>query len=828
MSKAARKPRGPRGRPRKDDRIVSPIAMMGCNALHNGRTRDEVYRGLEQLVKDLRRGSQAGLFDFIKSTPYRVTLVSRTAGVGTFIEILTTNGSLTSEGKLAKEAHYIFDARERRPREPSWNDQRIDYSYQLSALFNHKLFIQYNAPAQLEAMAQYKLAWAEVVEGRLAAESVKRPVYIVNEGVASCDGWIRYLAEPSVVEWLKSQGPNVVPCAWMGGLPGAIETNWTLKPVDGYFDEYGVCTEDLDCAEAIWIIVPHNDAPGRVEAQTVAGNLIKLGVPKDQIKLAASISVPGQDDGNPLPNGMCALERVKQVLLGAEDYTEPWVLNPDDNSIHRLERTNRERAIRDIGLSISRDVSTGKLIVVQAGEDGQIEPSDTNVRAIAGRALAHMGHVENVNWMNPKDWRPDLESLGSQNLVNSIRDAMMERVENGRIWNAECIARGEAVPRFEDLYVLAWSLPPTRYHELAGYVFGRDWMSLIFRDEPVPPQSAPILVGPEGIGKSEFVKVIAGGTPGGGNPPWYEDNMDFDLLKIGAHDQKPLYDRTLRRWGVEFPDKAFGESIGLRLGGILRNWVNLIEIRYRDMFANEVRSVKRYFFEVFTINRRDLLSANMGERRWIIIDLYNLPESVWKPWKVNGCNPNLNWLTDNMNGMIAEMYDRGDWRASNLALPAELMRLLPESQADNQFVTPALEMFEDELMRLRNGIEPIEIEGRGIAAASINAYFHAHNLKVSQFEYSEWLKRRGWITGSQSVRVQEYSGFPSTTTMRVWFYKKEGSCGFGVFNKTTFGPGGIWTTEMGARGKGVGRTDMSEEQIAMLGQARSGEIDGDG
>jgi hypothetical protein len=92
----------------------------------------------------------------------------------------------------------------------------------------------------------------------------------------------------------------------------------------------------------------------------------------------------------------------------------------------------------------------------------------------------------------------------------------------------------------------------------------------------------------------------------------------------------------------------------------------------------------------------------------------------------------------------------------------------------------------------------------------------------------EALKRRGWITANHPVRVQEYSNYPSRTLMRVWFYKIEGSCGFGVFNKTTFGPGGIWTTEAGARGKGVGRTDMSEEQKAMLGEAGPDEIEGDG
>jgi hypothetical protein len=729
-------------------------------------------------------------------------------------------------GRKEKEYRHIFKGDLIWPLDPQTGEERTDrYAWccTSSALMDAGLFIPSNSTAALSCLSRHDAEIAEY-NGRLARWQASRAnepfpelppptiVFIWCEGEKSRLGIEAYLKEEDVVLFLEETSIEIATLGVLAGLPGAMKTNYVIRPSNPDFIVNGANDEALRLDLASHIYVRDNDGDGQREAEITCHYLVENGAFGDTVKIADPPPgvPPAWDDGDTLPLGISPLQRIKQILEEAKVATEQWIYSEDGN-IDPEVLSNRRRAVKEAGYRFSFDLDTGD-VIIRHDSRGIFKPSRTVWRKIAEDALGVMGAVQHEKSVKVPDWEPLCVEGAEANPEHSVRDAFMEMVSIGteRLTVKQASAsRGEVVQfyRAEDLYPIAFGIPPTRYHQLCGFVLVRDHVARICRDDHAVPQSMPVLVGPEGKGKSEFGNVFAGGTPGR-RCEQFTDEIDFPLFQEGNHGKKGLHDRTKGRTVVEIPDKALGANVSLRLNGILRGLVNLTEIHYQNFYDNTPYCVWRMFTIIMTLNREDFLNVLLGERRWLVINFHKYPIQL----DHNDHNPGLNRLAEALPEIFADMYQRrAEWDACPLTIPPELRAMLGDEQKDLKYTPPEQVSF-GYMLEARIHPEfpfPIEHRGIGIHAESLAKYFKDRGEKWTPEDYGNWFRSREVRDNCQwhkySPWVKMYNDDTKLSQTKIWHFnigEKDKPELFAVYYEKKIGiHGGYWMFEPSAKGR---------------------------
>ena len=160
--------------------------------------------------------------------------------------------------------------------------------------------------------------------------------------------------------------------------------------------------------------------------------------------------------------------------------------------------------------------------------------------------------------------------------------------------------------------------------------------------------SMPILIGPQGIGKSTIIRLLAC------NDDWYSNN-----LKISDMGSKDAAIALRYSWIFEL-----GEMAGLRVRDdeSIRNWLTTTTDKYRPPYGRTEVSYPRQCVLIGTSNERSLLRDTAGNRRyWPLF----IPENT--PKEKRG------WLLDHDTALQIWAEVQEKWSdETTLCLPPEL------------------------------------------------------------------------------------------------------------------------------------------------------------
>jgi hypothetical protein len=395
------------------------------------------------------------------------------------------------------------------------------------------------------------------------------------------------------------------------------------------------------------------------------------------------------------------------------------------------------------------------------------------------------------------NWREPLLSLASETPRDLIYEETLAIVERGRLRVDERNAP-------ELLFIKAFNLPETPYLRQAGWHLIRDIVAMrvrpAFRAPPVIPQLLYVLCGPENDGKSTFVKILAGGcvTPSSTSER-YSDSINFkDLEGSASHGDHTLHNKIAGKTTVEFADKSLGSTVGKGLADILKHFTNKGGVEYREMNKDDMKRCNLRCVRVFTTNNKEILTEDMGERRWVIINTEDgnrlkaadiqlaLLREQRLPTKdeqmlLKGHNPGLNWLCENLEPMLAQMYDSGAWKAE-LNPTTQMLQMMKKEQREYQSVENWQIVLDHELS-LREGVENLGITPVDITNWALD--LPGSKAPTSQ-QYGAFMHKKGW--DSKNHRLM------SGKQRRVWFRETEGVKNVKVY--LVWAPGsGRWQTQ---------------------------------
>jgi hypothetical protein len=652
--------------------------------------------------------------------------------------------------KTNKEYKHIYLGDKIWPLDPETGNERTDrnaFCNTTSALFQTGLFIPTNAPAALELLRRYRGDLDEYNRRLSAFQAAQQPTYeptdtpatfpeqrpptpvfIWTEGEKSRKGVESYINndDPAIQLLLEEYNVEIVTLGVLAGAPGAANTNYTLRPYSNDFIIKGVNDEFLELPLALHIYARDNDDDGRTEANITAQCLVKLGVPADQVRIASPPvnALPKWDDGDQLPPGVSAYDRLKQIL-DAPSTIGQYVFRAKGKNQEEVDPTNRNNkrlAIQRISTAIFDETSTGErhFVISKTGET----LSASDYMYMAELCLEEMGHQPTDNLLHEGDWKPVFVSRFPHPIEsrNFIYEEVMQTIERGQFELAN--APDKEIYNPETYLLDGFGLPDTIRNRLISKVIIRDFVAVTLRAHldkgPVIPQMLPILHADEGVGKSEFCKVLAGGTPGPESfHSRYSNNIDIgDLKSLTDRGQAAFANKAKCKTILEFQDKALGDTITIAQNGLLNDMANMSQVQFREPYK-VYTSFPRQFIIIFTTNREDLIGHNMGRRRWIIVDLNqsmkgfakraselqkrkldpnSAPLTTEEELIAQGHNPGILKNFQRRAGTLAYMYNSGEWRGS-LTVPPELTQDL-EDERDKFTSTQNWELvLQEELLR---------------------------------------------------------------------------------------------------------------------------------
>lgn len=624
-----------------------------------------------------------------------------------------------------------------------------------SALFQTGLFIPSNAPAALEHLRQYRVQ-IDDYNRRMAAFKAAQspsheptdapptfpehqpptPVFIWTEGEKSRKGVDSYLDpnDPAILQLLEEYNVDITTLGVLAGAPGAANTNYTLRPYSNDYIIKGVNDEYLELPLALHIYARDNDDDGRTESNITAQCLVKLGVPPENVRIANPPlnALPKWDDGDQLPPGVTPYDRLKQIL-DAPSTIGSYIFRSKGKNSEEVDPTNRNNkrlAIQRISTTIFDETSTGErhFVIAETGET----LSAHDYMYMAELCLKDMGHQPTDNYLREGDWKPVFISRFPQPIEtrNFIYEEVMRDIERGQFQLAN--APDKEIYNPETYLLDGFGLPDTPRNRLISKVIIRDFVAVTLRAHldkgPVIPQMLPILHADEGVGKSEFCKVLAGGTPGPESfHSRYSNNIDIgDLKSLTDRGQAAFANKAKCKTILEFQDKALGDTISIAQNGLLNDMANMSQVQFREPYK-VYTSFPRQFIIIFTTNREDLIGHNMGRRRWIIVDLNQSmrgfakraavlrqrkldgncePLTIEEELIAQGHNPGILKNFQRRAATLAYMYNSNEWKGS-LTVPPELTQDM-EEERDKFTSTQNWELvLQEELLR-----EPyLEVDG---------------------------------------------------------------------------------------------------------------------
>jgi hypothetical protein len=720
--------------------------------------------------------------------------------------------------KLNKEYKHIFKGDKIWPLNDDGQEHtdRFAWCSTSSVLMQAGLFIPTNGPAALELLSRYRIelddynrrlaAYRQAQEPSYKASDTPAtfpeqrpptPVFIWTEGEKARKGVESYIntEDPQILSLLEEYNVEIVTLGVLAGEPGARGTNYTMRPYSNDFIIKGVNDEYLELPLALHIYARDNDDEGRTEANITAQSLIKLGVPPDQVRIANPPlnALSKWDDGDTLPPGLTPYDRLKQIL-DAPSTIGQYVFRSKGKNQEEVDPTNRNNkrlAIQRISKSMFDETSTGErhFVIAKTGET----LSAKDYMYMAELCLEEMGHQPTDNLLRESDWKPVFISR-FPNVIESrnfIYEEVMQTIERGQFMLANAADKEQYNP--ETYLIDGFNLPDTPRNRLISRVVIRDYIAVTLRphleQNPVIPQMMLILYADEGIGKSEFCKVLAGGKPGPESyHSRYSNSVDINDLKSYADRQQAAFAQKAKcKTVLEFQDKALGDSITVAQNGLLNDLANMSRVEWREINKTST-SFPRQFITIFTTNREDLIGHNMGHRRWIIVDINQSMKGFAKRASVlrnmqtdpnavlseeeqiiaKGHNPGIQKNYNKRAATLAYMYNSDEWKGT-LVVPPELTQDLEDERRKFSSLTSWELILEEMLVN-----ESLASETRMVVSSSIIKAIKDQlgaNATVSPSVFGRAMTRlgyhknhkegmRGWSRSEQPASlVTEYSIF---------------------------------------------------------------------
>lgn len=177
-----------------------------------------------------------------------------------------------------------------------------------------------------------------------------------------------------------------------------------------------------------------------------------------------------------------------------------------------------------------------------------------------------------------------------------------------------------------------------------------------------------VLIGPQGIGKSTFARIM------GVN--WFSDS-----LKIIDMKDKTAAEKLLGVWVVEISEM---DGFGKVDSNTIKSFLSICEDRFRPAYGRHAVDKPRQFIALGTSNKRDFLTDETGNRRFLPIDI-----GVQKPVKSV-----FSEMRPAIDQIWAEAVMR--WRLGERTYPdAEMERLAAAQQEDHMQEDPREGMIEE-------------------------------------------------------------------------------------------------------------------------------------
>lgn len=613
-----------------------------------------------------------------------------------------------------------------------------------------------------------------------------------------------------------------VAAASLGGVTGIRSTNYLLRPPPGVSSEftYAGCNDvALELKEFLHYVVLDNDAEGRSEGMQLADKFeVTYGVPKTQIFIVEppATAMAGWDDADTLPPPINEQIRIDQYLA-AKCYDGWWEIKRLKGGGFEIDTgsiANRQRAMRLAGVSEAfLDTSNGKYnIKGPLGWAGHL-PNETEIQLLAEKSIKIMGKSLSVAELG--GWREPLNMMANDTKRDLIYEETMALVDAGRAGKTD-------TNRPENLFAQLFGLPMTPYLMNAGFHVMRDIVALrclpAFEQDAVIPQLLYVFYGNEGYGKSTAVKVLSGGSP---DPRIqalrYTDTVDFkDLQGSETHGDRQLYLKLAGMTAAEFADKPLGTNIKSNRADLLKSFTNKGSVEFRDMFETGMRYCNLRCIRIFTTNNPDILTGDMGSRRWVIIDVnqsqragphamrehlsrQNRAPTFEESLILKGYNPGLNWLADNFASMLAHVYDDGAWRDGLMPAP-EMLALMGDAQ--QAYISQQnWELLLEDQLRLFEDMDDIMIAPVTLAMWAMDLK-NAGSGAPTPREHGILLRRIGWEGSPQRVGEKKRLSF-------IWH--KRGTTGRGIRRQL------IWASATPSM-PGIWRvvTGQSDEQMSAL------------
>ena len=611
-----------------------------------------------------------------------VTEVAHKDGSVGFLEvrIKTRQGAntvaLNGQGK-EKEYKHIFIGDKIWPVDPVTGQEVTERSEPCNAsgaLMDAGLFVPTNAPAALEHLRRYSAATDEYNRQRAAfqasgdgSEFPERPppapVFIWTEGEKSRLGVEAYLDDDEVSEYLEQANLEITTLGVLAGFPGAQRTKYRVRPPNKDFVINGVNDEELRLELATHIYARDSDLDGRKESEQTCAALVKAGAEVEHVKIAEPpAGVPEHwDDGDGLPPGLSQLDRIKQIIDGARPFSEQWIYMDDGVTIDWKDVANQKRSIAEAGISVMYDWALPGPIM---REVSTTVLDSAAVESVNGRLLAIMGHRNRVDMRRALDWEISFRELFKANPYDSLFHDTMAEIEKGQLILERKQRTGEPFCEPDMLLSRSFGVEYNRYHRLVSEAIIDGCLALWLRNafetkEPIVFQWYLLLGGAEGIAKTEWCKVLAGGTPGPGTYERFGSFFDLSYLDAqGDRLNSPIVAMLGNIAVLDIADKAFGESLTEKLDGKLKEFAHVSRLKYRMAYGRGYGWYNRRWLPVITVNKEDIFSLAMSLRRYVTVSLFAESARII----AGGHNSGVNWLFENRSEMLASAFNAGRWR----------------------------------------------------------------------------------------------------------------------------------------------------------------------
>jgi len=423
----------------------------------------------------------------------------------------------------------------------------------------------------------------------------------------------------------------------------------------------------------------------------------------------------------------------------------------------------------------------------------------------------------------PDEWGVAFREMALNNISDGMYEDTLRSIDRGQVVIARKNETGEGPAEPHMLLRDSFGVEDNQYHRLLSTTILNGCLALWLRNanevvDPIIFQWYLVLSGPEGIGKSEWCKVLAGGVPGSRFYARCGTNFDWSYLKAqGDRLDSPIVAKLGNVAVLDIADKVFGNSISEALEGKLREFAHLSRLKYRMAYGHDYRDYNRRWFPVITNNKEELFGLYAGQRRYPSVNLWK--DCAASKLKKGDHNLGVSWLYDNRDELLARAYNGGGW-LGDMNLGIELQELMEPEQKGMQAESNWQILLDRDLDEVMDDGLPLESDGTAIHSSMWAAWCEdqspisgkkpgpsdiiTHIKALRRSDGSSWMN-------DPSKKVPLYNGDENHKDKRVWFRGPNRNVQprrFGVYHNkdSTWNRRGHWTTQTGLFGeRPVGR-----------------------